>query len=57
MDATTISVQDFANMIIVAGFAGFIGLTFGALIGQGVVVIAKKIAEHRKQKKAKEVTE
>ena len=57
MDATTISVQDFANMIIVAGFAGFIGMTMGALIGQGVVVITKKIAEHRKQKKAKAVTE
>ena len=57
MDATTISVQEFASMIIVAGFAGFIGMTFGALIGQGVIVIAKKIAEHRKQKKAKTVTE
>ena len=53
MDATTITLQDFANMIIVYGFAGFIGVTLGALLGEGIVQIIKAIIKHRKEKKNK----
>ena len=39
MEASTITLQDFANLIIVYGFAGFIGLPIGWLL------------EHRQKKK------
>ena len=46
-----INVRDFANMIIVAGFAGFIGAPIGWLLGEGLVAIFKKVKEHRQKKK------
>ena len=53
MEASTISLQDFASLIIVYGFAGFIGVTLGALLGEGVVQIIKAIIKHQKEKKNK----
>ncbi len=53
MEATTITMQDFANLIIVYGFAGLIGVTFGGLLGEGIVQIIKAIIAHRKEKKKK----
>ena len=51
MEASTITLQDFASLIIVYAFAGFIGLPFGWLLGEGVIHIFKKIREHRQKKK------
>ena len=55
MEASTISLQDFASLIIVYGFAGFIGLPIGWLLGEGVIAIFKKIKEHRQKKKETKV--
>ena len=55
MEASTISLQDFASLIIVYGFAGFIGLPIGWLLGEGVIAIFKKIKKHRQKKKETKV--
>lgn len=55
MEASTISLQDFASLIIVYGFAGFIGLPIGWLLGEGVIAIFKKIKEHHQKKKETKV--
>ena len=51
MATSTITMQDFANMIIVFGFAGIIGLPIGWLLGEAIISIFKKIKEHRQKKK------
>ena len=51
MEASTITLQDFASLIIVYGFAGFIGLPIGWLLGEGVILIFKKVKEHWQKKK------
>ena len=55
MEASTISLQDFASLIIVYGFGGFFGLPIGWLLGEGVIAIFKKIKEHRQKKKETKV--
>lgn len=53
MSSTTITMQDFANLIIVYGFAGLIGVTLGGLLGEGICQIIKAVIAHRKEKKKK----
>ena len=55
METSTISLQDFASLIIVYGFAGFIGLPIGWLLGEGVIAIFKKIKQHHQKKKETKV--
>ena len=56
MDAV-INVRDFANMIIIARFAGFIGAPIGWLLGEGLVLLLKKVKERRQKKKVDAVIE